>query len=315
MSPPPRVVLVTGASSGIGRAVAHGCAARGDHLVLVARGEDALHDTARECDAAGAASTLVAPSDVGDDEAVARCVARTLEAHGRVDSVAHCAGVVAYGRTEDVPVEVFDGVLRTNLNGSANVARHVLPVMREQQHGSVVLIGSVIGHVVAPTMGAYVVSKWGVRGLARQLQVENRDLQDVHISYIAPGGVDTPIYEQAANYAGHVGRPPPPVASPESVAATVLACLDRPRRSVQVGLANHVMRLGFGAVPWAYDALVGPLFRVMATDRTRPVGPTPGNVASSQAACNRLHGGQGSSIVGIGRNLAAVVTSLGRNQA
>ena len=307
MTSDPRVLVVTGASSGIGRAVALQSAAAGDHVVLVARGEPPLQQVARECEAEGAASTLVLPTDVGDDAEVEKMITAVTSQHGRVDAVVHCAGVVAYGRTEDVPARVFDGVLRTNLTGSVNVARHAIPVMRRQRAGSLVLFGSVIGHIGVPGMSAYVLSKWGIRALARQLQLENRDLSDVTIAYIAPGGVDTPIYEQAANYDGFAGRPPPPVTSPERVARIALRRLDRHRARTQVGLANDVMRAGFNVVPWAFDMLVGPLYRVMASDRTMRVEPTEGNVLASNFTGNQLHGAQGSALVGLGRNVFARV--------
>ncbi len=308
MTSDPRVLVVTGASSGIGRAAALQSAAAGDHVVLVARGEPPLQQVARECEAAGAASTLVLPTDVGDDAEVEKMIAAVTSQHGRIDAVVHCAGVVAYGRTEEVPAEVFDGVLRTNLTGSVNVARHTIPVMRRQGAGSLVLFGSVIGHISVPSMSAYVLSKWGIRALARQLQVENRDLDELTIAYIAPGGVDTPIYEQAANYDGFAGRPPPPVLSPERVAKIALRRLDRHRARTQVGVANDLMRFGFSAVPWAFDLLVGPLFRVMASDRTTRVEPTAGNVLESMFTGNQLHGSHGSALIGIGRNVIARVT-------
>lgn len=308
MTSDPRVLVVTGASSGIGRAVALQSAAAGDHVVLVARGEPPLQQVARECEAEGAASTLVLPTDVGDDAEVEKMMTAVTSQHGRLDALVHCAGVVAYGRTEEVPAEVFEGVLRTNLTGSVNVSRHAIPVMRRQQAGSLVLFGSVIGHISVPGMSAYVLSKWGVRALARQLQVENRDLDDLTIAYIAPGGVDTPIYEQAANYDGFAGRPPPPVISPERVARIALRRLDRHRARTQIGVANGLMRAGFNAVPWAFDMMVGPLFRVMASDRTTRVEPTQGNVLESNFAGNLLHGAQGNALIGIGRNVLARVT-------
>ncbi|MCW2769146.1 MAG: hypothetical protein JWR27_579 [Aeromicrobium sp.] len=302
---------MTGASSGIGRATALQAAGQGEHLVLVARGEPPLQETSRECESRGAASTAVHLADVGDDAAVEKLVAEVLQRHGRIDAVVHCAGVVAYGRTEDVPAEVFDGVLRTNLIGSVNVARHTVPVMRRQGSGSIVLIGSVIGHIGVPSMSPYVLSKWGVRALARQLQLENRDVPGLSVSYVAPGGVDTPIYEQAANYDGFVGRPPPPVASPDRVAAVALRRIDHPRARTQVGLANDVIRFGFTAMPWAFDVLVGPLFRTAAIDRTTPVPANPGNVLSSSFSGNRLLGAQGNALLGVGRNIAAAVKGSG----
>jgi NAD(P)-dependent dehydrogenase (short-subunit alcohol dehydrogenase family) len=280
-------------------------------VVLVARAEDSLDDAARDCKEAGAASTLVVPTDVGDDSAVADCVERTLEEHGRIDAVVHCAGVVAYGRTEEIPQEVFDGVVRTNLLGSVNVARHVLPVLRRQQRGSLVLLGSVIGHIGAPTMTPYVVSKWGVRALARQLQLENRDLADVHVMHVAPGGVDTPIYAQAASNTGSEAAPPPPLVSPERVAHRILATLDDPPKRLQVGPVNDVMRLGFSALPAVYDLLVGPAFKLLAVDSTRAKPETEGNVLQPQPQGNRLHGDYDNVVHRLARRVGTVLTGPG----
>jgi NAD(P)-dependent dehydrogenase (short-subunit alcohol dehydrogenase family) len=304
---PARVVLVTGASSGIGEAVVRQAALRGDHVVLVARGREALERVAADADRLGAGSTLVAPADVADDEAVAAAVAAAVARHGRLDVVVSCAGVVAYGQIVDVPVEVFDGVVRTNVLGPVNLARHVLPVLREQRAGSMVLVGSLIGHIAVPDMAAYVVSKWGLRGLVRQLRVDNRDRPGVIFGYVAPGGVDTPIYRQAATYGDAVGRPPFPVASPERVASRVLAVADHAWRGGQVGVANHVIRFGFRAVPWAYDRLVGPLFAVAAQDQVAPVLHGPGNVLGSRQEDNALRGRQGSALLGIAANVAELV--------
>jgi NAD(P)-dependent dehydrogenase (short-subunit alcohol dehydrogenase family) len=309
---PVPVLLVTGASSGIGRAVALQASAAGQHVALVSRGKQSLAAAARECELAGAASVMTLPADVGDDAAVRDAVQAVVDRHGRLDAVVQSAGVAAYGRTEDVPPEVFEGVLRTNLLGAVNVARHVLPVLRRQQRGSLVQIGSVIGHIAVPLMSPYVLSKWGVRALLRQLQLENRDLPDVHLMYLAPGGVDTPIYLQAANYAGFVGRPPPPVASPEHVASVVMRRLERPRKSTQVGVANDLMRLGFTALPGVFDALVNPLFRLAARDMDDPVPPVTGNVLDSHQDANRLHGEQGNALLAIVRNAVRAAQEVGK---
>jgi NAD(P)-dependent dehydrogenase (short-subunit alcohol dehydrogenase family) len=288
-----KVVLVTGASSGIGRATARLAGAHGAHVVLAARGEQTLKEAAVEAEEAGAASTLVVPTDVGDDGAVAALVEAALERHGRIDVVISNAGVVSYGRIEDVPAEVFDGVLRTNLLGAANVARHVVPVLRSQGGGSLLYVGSVIGHVAAPQMTAYTVSKWGVRALARQVRLENRDVPGLHVGYVAPGGVDTPIYQQAANYVGREGQPPPPVSSAERVARQILDRVGREHARAQLTLGNDVLRFGFTALPLVYDALVGPLLKVLAVDQGKPLAPTDGNVLESKQQLNAVSGDHG----------------------
>lgn len=303
----PRVVLVTGASSGIGEAIARRAAARGDHVVLLARGARSLGRVATECDRLGAASTLVTPADISDDEEVGGAVAKALAQHGRLDIVVSCAGVVAYGSLEEVPAEVFDQVIATNLLGPVNLARHVLPVLRDQDDGALVLVGSIIGHIGVPDMAAYVLSKWGVRGLLRQLRVDNRDRPGIRFGYVAPGGVDTPIYEQAATYGDAVGRPPFPVTTPENIADKVLTVADHPWRGGQASVANEVIRFGFTALPWVYDRLVGPLFQLAAQDLVAPVVHGPGNVLETQEDGNALRGSHGSALLGIAANLREVV--------
>ncbi|GAA1829589.1 SDR family NAD(P)-dependent oxidoreductase [Microlunatus capsulatus] len=306
-----RVVVVTGASSGIGLASALAAAERGDHVVLLARGAEALEDAAQQCRTAGAASALALPTDVADDAAVRAAFAEVAAQLGPVDAVVHSAGLVAYGRLEEVPVEIFDRVVATNLLGSVNIARAVLPQMRERNAGTLVLIGSLIGYLAPPYMSAYAVSKWGVRGLARLLQVENVDRDGVHVCHLSPGGVDTPIYLQAANYLGWVGRPPPPVVSPERVARAALRLLDHPRPRIQVGPANWLTMAGFTLAPAVFDRIVTPLFVVGATDVRRAAVDVPGNVLASVPEGNRLHGGQGSPVASIAAGLRA---RLGRRR-
>ena len=262
------VVVVTGASSGIGEAVALQASADHHHLVLVSRGEESLEETAAACRAAGAASASVEAFDVADDEAVATGIAHVVEQHGRIDVVVHSAGVVTYGRTEQVSAEDFAAVVSTNLLGSANVARHVVPVLREQGEGDLVLVGSLLGHLAVPDMTPYVVSKWGVRALARQLRIENLDVPGVRISHVAPGSVDTPIYDNAIDDAGMVNTPPPPTISPERAARAVLAQVGGGRLESQTAWLNYAMIGAFNLAPRLWDRTVGPVFNAVSRTRT-----------------------------------------------
>jgi len=290
------VVLVTGASSGVGLATAHELARRGHRLALLARGEEPLQRAAQECRALGAEDVTVLTVDIRDDEAVRGAVAGVLELFGRLDGAVNCAGVVAYGRLEQLAAPLFDAVVETNLLGSANLLRHVLPPLRAQGRGSVVLTGSLIGHIAVPTMSAYTASKYGVRALARQAVIENRDVPGLHVSYVTLPGVDTPIYRQAAYAGGPAGQPPPVVWPPEKAGRLVADVLQRPRRVAHGGAFDPLIRLGFVLLPGVYDAWVGPLFARFASDRHQTMPPGPGNVEASVPQGNHLDGGHGSGL-------------------
>jgi NAD(P)-dependent dehydrogenase (short-subunit alcohol dehydrogenase family) len=268
-----RVVVVTGASGGIGRAAAIACAARGDRLVLAARDRGRLEKVAASLDT----ETLVVPADVSRDADMVALAEAAVERFGRIDVWVQSAAVMAYGRFENLPAEVFDQVVTTDLLGSANAARAALRVFRDQAHGTLILCNSLVGHIAVPHMSAYTTSKWGLRVLARTLRLETRDAPDIHVCTLTPGSVDTAVYRSAANYAGVVGRPPPPVDTAERVAAGVLRLIDRPRADLSVGLTNRLIEFGFLAVPPVYDALVGPLMGRLGLSR-EPIAPHPGNV-------------------------------------
>lgn len=277
MTPSVRTVhLVTGASRGIGRETALLLAAPGVGLVLCARARGPLESVAEECRARGA-SVLVVPTDVREAESVAGAFRAARSEFGRLDGVVHCAAVLAYGRFDDVPTDVWETAVATTLLGSARVAREALGAFRGEGGGRLVFVGSVLGKIAVPGMSSYVTPKWGLQGLVRTLQLEARETPGVGISLVSPGGVDTPIYRLAGTYLGRHGQPPPPVASPERVAAEVVRALDRPRREVTVGPFNWAMVFGFRFLPTLYDLLVGPLMSRIALGR-EPVPPTPGNV-------------------------------------
>jgi len=283
------VVLITGASSGIGRATAHQLAASGTGLVLAARATVPLEQARQECVSRGAREIMVVPTDVADGDAVEALFERAVESFGRVDGVVHAASVLAYGRFQDVPADVFDRILTTNILGTANVARRALHAFEKPDAGSLVIVGSVLGKIATPYMSSYCTSKWAIHGLVRTLQIEARSRPDVHVSLVSPGGVDTPIYDQAGTYTGHPGHPPPPVDPPEKVANAIVTALDRPGRDVNVGLANPVMVAGFRLLPGLFDVFAGPLMRRVGQGKA-VVEPHSGNVFHPTPENEAVHG-------------------------
>lgn len=279
--------MIVGASSGIGRATARAFAERGDRLVLAARATTTLAEVRAEC---ADVDVLTVPTDVTEPDALDALVEAAIDRFGRVDVWVHTAAVMAYGRFDELPERVFDQVVRTDLLGAAGSVRVALRHFRAAGAGTVILTGSVLGHITAPYMSAYVASKWGLQGLVRTVQQELRDSPEIRLCLVNPGSVDTPVYQQAANYLGRIGRPPPPIAGPQRVARAIVDCVDSPRREVTVGRLNVVLRAGFTLLPGVYDALVGPLMRAAGLSG-RSVAAHDGSVFAPHPAGEAVRGG------------------------
>jgi hypothetical protein len=168
-------------------------------------------------------------------------------------------------------------VVSVNVQGTANVGRSALREFRRQGGGTLIVVGSLLGLIATPYLSAYVTSKWAIHGLTRSWQIEVRSDPGVEVALVWPGSVNTPAYSQAANYAGRIGRPPPPIDPPEKVAQRILRLADRPSRSASVGVANAFTVFGFRNLPAVFDILVTPLMRAGALSRGK-IAPHPGNV-------------------------------------
>jgi NAD(P)-dependent dehydrogenase (short-subunit alcohol dehydrogenase family) len=246
------VVVVTGASSGIGRATGLGFAERAARVVLAARRADALEDLARECEAAGG-QALAVPTDMTNRAAVAELARRAVERFGHIDVWVNNAGVYLLGSLEATPPEAFRQVLETNFFGYVHGARAVLPHFRHQGHGVLINNASVYSHIGAPWLSAYVSSKFAVRGFSEALRQELADLPDVHVCTVSPSPTDTPIFASAANYSGRTVKAPPPTYPPEQVASAILASALHPKRERVVGGAGRLATLMETVAPRRFE--------------------------------------------------------------
>lgn len=302
------VVVITGASSGIGRAAAVRFAEAGSAVVLAARREQALREVARDCERAGGRATVV-PTDVTDDEAVEALARRAVEDHGRIDVWINNAGVSMFGSFEDSPADVYSRVLDINLGGCIRGARAVLPIFRSQGTGVLINNASVYGKVAVPYASAYVASKHGIVGLSASLRTELLG-HDIAVCTLLPSSIDTPIFQQSANYAGRTVKPIDPVYDADVVAKAMVSLAARPRREHIVGGAGRMLRKQRLLAPALFERGVKRLveFDHFGDD---PAPATSGNVRSPGEAPTSVSGGWSSSPGPIRRALPAVLAAAG----
>lgn len=186
--------LITGASRGLGRALAEAVLAAGDHLVATARDPGALQDLAeRHGDA-----VRLAALDVSNPAAAERAVALAVSAFGRLDVVVNNAGYGDVGPVEDTSLDDFRRQIETNLFGTIIVTKAAIPLMREQRSGHVIQLSSVGGRIGAPGRAPYSAAKWGVEGFSESLALEMA-LVGVKVTIVEPGGFRTDFAGASTN--------------------------------------------------------------------------------------------------------------------
>jgi short-subunit dehydrogenase len=284
-----RIVVITGASSGIGRATALACARQGASVVLAARRLAALHEVAEACVEAGGRATVV-PTDVTDQAAMHRLAERTLAAHGRIDVWINNAGVIAFGCFEDIPEDVFERVVRTDFLGVVHGCRAVWPHFLDRGEGIVInnaSMGAAVGQRYATP---YVAGKFAVRGFSESLRQELVDDPGIHVCTVLPAAVDTPLWQHAANYTGRAVKPMEPVHAPEEVAAAILSLIHSPQRELFVGAEGRLAALRQAVAPaFAERAMAHSLDRGMFANRPAPI--TSGGVLEAMPEYRGVHGG------------------------
>lgn len=186
-----KIALVTGAASGIGRAVAERLAAEGARIVIGDRDAEGVSDTARKI---GPAATAM-PLDVADETSCRAIIDHALSLHGGIDILCNIAGVLDFGRFADVDQSRWDRVIAVNLTGVYHMCRAAMPHLIERR-GNIVNMASAAGLVGVPYNSAYTASKHGVVGLTRALALEFSK-EGVRVNAVCPGGVKTPMLEQA----------------------------------------------------------------------------------------------------------------------
>lgn len=313
------VVVITGASSGIGRATAREFARRGATVVLAARREEALRAALAECEDLGGRG-LVAPTDVSDAEQVDRLADTALRNYDRIDVWVNNAAVSLFGRIEETPRGPYERVLDTNILGYVNGARAAIRQFREQGEGRLINVSSMVGHTGQPYTSAYVASKWAIRGLSECLRMELMDAPGIRVSTVLPASIDTPIFQHAANYTGRAVKAMTPVYPPEQVAAAIVRLAQRPRREVFVGNAGRMIAALRTLAPALGERIMARQVETDHFQKGQPSPSTEGNLFAPMADRFGARGGwlvrehpprQRSVGAGLALGLAALALPLG----
>jgi short-subunit dehydrogenase len=250
-----QVIVITGATSGIGLVTARMAAKRGARLVLAARGEEALGKLCHELSKSGAKCYYLV-ADVCIEEQVRRIASEALSAYGSFDTWVNNAATSIYGKLEDIPIADQRRLMETNFWGV--VYGSLIAVRTLKIHGGALInVGSTLSDRAIPLQGIYCASKHAVKGYTDALRMElEAEDAPVSVTLIKPAAIDTPYKEHARNYLDIEPQNPPPVYAPDAVAETILYCAENPVRDVFVGGAAKAHSLAGKFAPRTFDKVM-----------------------------------------------------------
>jgi len=284
-----QVMVITGASSGIGLATAQHAASLGAKVVLVARSAETLKDIVGQLQQKGY-SAVAEVADVSQREDLERVLHATIRRYGRIDTWVNNAGVAIYGRLDQVSEADNRRLFDINFWGVVNGSLVALPALKASG-GTLINVGSEVSDAVVPLQGMYAASKHAVKGFtdALRVELEQVDKAGVTVTLIQPTAVDTPYPQHAKNYMNEEPKLPTPQITPEDVAKAIVSAATSPSRDVKVGAMSKLNTMMAKFLPAIGDKMAakqvdrqqyqepprdpeGTLYRPGGSGRTRGTG-------------------------------------------
>ncbi len=229
-----QVIVITGASSGIGLATARAGARKGAKLVLVSRNDDALSEIEQKIIAEGG-EALHVMADVAFRRDLEKVAQAAVKRFGRIDTWVNNAGLSIWGSLEEISEEDHRRLFDVNFWGVVNGSLVAAPYLR-QNGGALINLGSEVSDVAIPVQGMYSTTKHAVKGFTDALRIEMKIQGDpISVTLVKPAGIDTPFTEHAKNYTKRAAKLPAPVYHPDEVARAILHAATHPTRDIFVG--------------------------------------------------------------------------------
>lgn len=265
-----QVIVITGASSGIGRLAACELAKAGASVVLAARNGAALEEvTAEITSGGGTAHPLV--TDVAKWDEVQNLAQETLSRFGRIDTWINNAGVSEYATLEDMAIEEIEQITQVTYMGQVYGVKAALPTFVQQDEGAFINIGSVVSKRSIPLQGAYSAAKHAVKGFSEVLRTEmEHEHPNIHVTLIMPATINTPFFEHARSRMGVEPQLVPPIYEPEAVVEAIVHAVQHPQPEIYIGSGAVGMALGEAISPGLVDRVMsfkGMLFKGQKSDQ------------------------------------------------
>jgi short-subunit dehydrogenase len=239
-----QVVVITGASQGIGRETALLFGREGACVVVAARNEEALRTLADEIDRAGAEAEAVV-ADVAESADVEAIADRAMARFGRIDTWVNNAAVSVYARVSEMTAEEIERVIRVNLIGQIFGSKAAAARMQAAGTGTIINVGSALSERAVQLQSAYVASKHGVAGFTEALRLELKETSPgIDVVLILPSSINTPLFNSARSKLGVLPAPVPPVYEPRTVAEAILHAAEHGGREIVVGGAGKFLVVG-----------------------------------------------------------------------
>jgi len=267
-----QVIVITGATSGIGLTTARMAAKQGAKLVVAARDAAALDQLVDDIRQAGG-EALAFPADVGIKDQVTALGHAAVQRFGRIDTWVNNAGISIYGRHEDIPLADQEQLFQTNFWGVVNGSMVALGLMKKSG-GAIINLGSEVSDRAVPLQGMYSASKHAVKGFTDSLRMEiEKDRTPVSVTLIRPAGIDTMFTNHARNYMKNEPELPAPLYAPELVADAILYAAAHVKRDIFVGGASRAISLGANYAPRLIDKFMDLMMFRQQQKKAQPAPP------------------------------------------